>query len=90
MNSHVLRASSYWNLPDLLFILMVHRMTMKSLLPVHTRAAEVVVILLTIDTLLVLGAAFALYGKLRRTDDIYNMSREIQLVGALALLATGK
>lgn len=69
---------------------MVHRVTMKSLLPVHTRAAEVVVILLTIDTLLVLGAAFALYGKLRRTDDIYNMSREIQLVGTLALLATGK
>lgn len=42
------------------------------------------------DTLLTVGACVVLYGKLRKTDDIYNMSTEIQRVGAVALLALGK
>lgn len=42
------------------------------------------------DTLLTIGACIVLYGKLRKTDDIYKMSTELQTVGALALLALGK
>ena len=42
------------------------------------------------DTLLTIGACLVLYGKLRKTDDIYRMSTELQRVGAVALLALGE
>lgn len=42
------------------------------------------------DILLVLAASLALYGKLRSTNDVYKMSREIITVGAFAFLAFGK
>eukprot|EP00752_Nemacystus_decipiens_P011672 g10359.t1 len=41
------------------------------------------------DTLLTIGACVVLFGKLRKTDDIYSMSTELQKVGAVALLALG-
>lgn len=42
------------------------------------------------DTLLTIGACVVLFGKLRKTDDIYSMSTELQKVGGVALLALGK
>ena len=54
------------------------------------RVAAFAPVLFLLDTLLILGASFTLYGKLRSTNDIYHMSREIRIVGAFALLALGK
>lgn len=54
------------------------------------RVAAFAPVLFLLDTLLILGASFTLYGKLRSTNDIYHMSREIRIVGTFALLALGK
>ena len=42
------------------------------------------------DTLLTIGACPVLFWKLRKTEDIFSMSTEIQRVGAIALLALSK
>lgn len=43
-----------------------------------------------LDNLLTLGACILLFSKLRRTKDIFNMSQEIQNVGAFSILALGE
>lgn len=42
------------------------------------------------DALLTLGASFVLFGKLRKTQDLIDMSLEIQRVGAFALGSLGE
>ena len=55
-----------------------------------TRAADQSFHVYIADTLLTIGACPVLFWKLRNTEDIFNMSTEIQRVGAVALLALGK
>lgn len=42
------------------------------------------------DNLLTLGACAALFGKLKRTTDMFEMSLEIQRVGSFALGSLGE
>lgn len=60
------------------------------LISVWTRVASFMFVIFLLDTFAIIGASLALYGKLRRMNDIYSMSLEIQLVGAFALLSLGK
>lgn len=54
---------------------------------VRTRVIKFVNVIFISDMVLTLGASIVLFGKLRRTEDIFNMSLEIQRVGAFALVA---
>lgn len=45
---------------------------------------------LVLDLLFTLGATFALFGKLRVIDDMFDVSLEIRSVGTSVLLALGK
>lgn len=54
------------------------------------RVAYYTLVLFISDTLVTIGASFVLFGKLRKTNDIYKMSVEIRKLGAFALLALCK
>ena len=43
-----------------------------------------------LDMLLTVGICSALVGKLRKVNDIFCVSKEVQKVGAFALLAAGE
>lgn len=45
---------------------------------------------LVLDLLFTVGATFALFGKLRLIEDMFDVSLEIRRVGTLVLLALGK
>lgn len=48
------------------------------------------IIVAMIESLITLGASLVLFGKLRRINDVFEVSLEIQKVGACALLTTGE
>ncbi|CAM9640316.1 unnamed protein product [Ectocarpus sp. 8 AP-2014] len=52
------------------------------------RVGSFMVIVAMIESLITLGASLVLFGKLRRTNDIFEVSLEIRKVGACALLTT--
>ncbi|CAM9445951.1 unnamed protein product [Ectocarpus fasciculatus] len=52
------------------------------------RVGSFMIILAIIESLITLGASLVLFGKLRRTNDVFEVSMEIQKVGACALLTT--
>ncbi|CBN77106.1 hypothetical protein Esi_0036_0046 [Ectocarpus siliculosus] len=54
------------------------------------RVGSFMVIVAMIESLITLGASLVLFGKLRRTNDIFEVSLEIRKVGACALLTTVK
>ncbi|CAM9902391.1 unnamed protein product [Ectocarpus sp. 12 AP-2014] len=52
--------------------------------------AYVTLVVVLSDILLTVGASLALFGKLRKTKDIFDMSLEIQKVGVFAMAALGE
>eukprot|EP00752_Nemacystus_decipiens_P011670 g10357.t1 len=51
------------------------------------RVTDQMFVVYLVDTLFTIGAIIVLFGKLRKTDDLYQMSTELQKVGAFAVLA---
>lgn len=47
------------------------------------------VIMARVDTVITVDASLALFGKLRRINDVFEVALEIRRVGACALLTSG-